>query len=135
NFAAAANSASPQQRAQILAWNIIKRGPCRQARECQGMPNARLVGMGGTVLFLVASSAGFAQVPMLNRDDAPGRAGIGTVQRPDPTVRPSPESAPNSSIVTGPESDDGTVPIFNLDKFLSEPSAPPTANSNAAEKH
>ena len=81
------------------------------------MQNATRLCVGGMLLLFGAASPVFAQVTILNGDDAPNP--------PNPPVN----SAPNSLIVGGPVNKGETVPNINLDKLLSEQPGAPTTNN------
>ena len=93
------------------------------------MPKAKLLCTGGTLLFLAAASPAFAQVTILNGDDATNPPNPpADVTTSVPTVSPPTNGAPNSLVVTGPVDKGETAPSINLDKLLSEQSGAQTTN-------
>jgi hypothetical protein len=84
------------------------------------------------LLFFSAASPAFAQVTILNGDDAfdPPNPPVDVATVPIPTVSPSTNNAPNSLIVSGPVNKGETVPIINLDKLLSEQSGTATTSKS-----
>jgi hypothetical protein len=93
------------------------------------MQKAMLLCVGGMLLLFGAASPAFAQVTILNGEDAlnPPNPPV-DVTTSVPTVSPSTNGAPNSLVVTGPVNKSETVPSINLDKLLSEQSGAPTTN-------
>jgi hypothetical protein len=93
------------------------------------MQKARCLLASGMLPLFGAASPAFAQVTMLNGDDAlnPPNPPV-DVTNSVPTVSPSTNGAPNSLIVTGPVDKGETAPSINLDKLLSEQSGAPTTN-------
>jgi hypothetical protein len=93
------------------------------------MQKARRLLAGGMLLLVSAASPAFAQVTMLNGDEAlnPPNPPV-DVTTSVPTVSPSTKSAPNSLVVTGPVDKGETAPSINLDKLLSEQSGAQTTN-------
>jgi hypothetical protein len=99
------------------------------------MLTVKLLCVGGMLLLFGPVAPAFAQVTILNGDDALSPPdpppGATAVQDPNgPTVRPATE--PNALIVVGPINDDETVPSIDLDKLLREQSSTSTTN-NVAE--
>jgi hypothetical protein len=90
------------------------------------MQKAMLLCVGMLLIFGAASPA-FAQVTILNGEDAlnPPNPPV-DVTTSVPTVSPSTNGAPNSLVVTGPVDKGETAPSINLDKLLSEQSGAPT---------
>jgi hypothetical protein len=91
------------------------------------MQKAILLCVGGMLLLFGAASPAFAQVTILNGDDAlnPPNPPV-DVTTSVPTVSPSTNGAPNLLVVTGPVDKGETAPSINLDKLLSEQSGAPT---------
>jgi hypothetical protein len=113
-------------------WRIFNNGRTRLQLTpanigVSGMQKATRFGVGGMLLLVGAVSPAFAQVTMLNGDDALNPPNPpADVTTSVPTV--SPNNAPNSLIVSGPVNKDETVPSINLDKLLNEQSGAPTTN-------
>ena len=93
------------------------------------MQEATRLCVGGMLLLFGAASPAFAQVTVLNGDDAlnPPNPPVDATTSV-PTVSPPTNNAPNSFVVTGPVNKGETVPSINLDKLLSERSGAPTTN-------
>ena len=90
------------------------------------MQKAMLLCVGMLLIFGAASPA-FAQVTILNGEDALNPPNPpADVTTSVPTVSPSTNGAPNSLVVTGPVDKGETAPSINLDKLLSEQSGAPT---------
>jgi hypothetical protein len=94
------------------------------------MQKAMRLCVGGMLLLFCAASPAFAQVTILNSDDAlnPPNPPV-DVTTSVPTVSPSTNSAPNSLIVTGPDDKGGTAPSINLNKLLSGQFGAPITNN------
>ena len=92
------------------------------------MQKATRLCVGGMLLLFGAASPAFAQVTLLNGDDAlnPPNPPADITTVPVPTVSPSTNNAPNSLVVTSPVDKGETAPSINLDKLLSEQSGAPT---------
>jgi hypothetical protein len=84
------------------------------------------------MLLLGAASPAFAQVTILNGDDAtnPPNPPVGGTAAQSPNGLTATEAAPNSLIVTGPVNKGEAVPSINLDRLLSEQSGAPTTNKS-----
>jgi hypothetical protein len=93
------------------------------------MQKAMLLCVRGMLLIFGAASPAFAQVTILNGEDAlnPPYPPV-DVTTSVPTVSPSTNGAPNSLVVPGPVDKGETAPSINLDKFLSEQSGAQTTN-------
>jgi hypothetical protein len=98
------------------------------------MQKVRFLCVGVMVLFFGAASPAFAQVTVLNGDDATDPPNPPVRSTTDGTTVPSTEPAPNSLIVTGPVNKGEAVPSINLDKLLSEQSGAPTVGDSVAGK-
>ena len=84
------------------------------------MQKAMLLCVGGRALLFGAASPAFAQVTILNGDDAPNP--------PVDATTSVPAVSPSTLVATGPVDKGGTVPSINLDKLLSEQSGAKTTN-------
>jgi hypothetical protein len=95
------------------------------------MQKAMLLCVGGMLLIFGAASPAFAQVTILNGEDAlnPANPPI-DVTTSVPTGSPATNGAPNSEVVTGPVDKGETAPSINLDKLLSEKSGAQTTNNS-----
>jgi len=95
------------------------------------MQKARCLLASGMLLLFGAASPAFAQVTMLNGDDALNPPNPpADVTTSVPTVSPPTNGAPNSLVVTGQVDKGETAPSINLDKLLSEKSGAQTTNNS-----
>jgi hypothetical protein len=120
---------------KIFAWNNTKGDRVARQRGTpanigvSGVQKATRLGVSGMLLLVGAVSPAFAQVTMLNGDDALNPPNPpADVTTSVPTVSPPTNGAPNSLVVTGQVDKGETAPSINLDNLLSEQSGAQTTN-------